>query len=79
MKYIIYTLTALVLITSVSYGAVKVATEIVLPKGKSVNIYSDVLDRAKVRVIRFEDGNTTCYVAYSEQNGSAVFTSLDCK
>lgn len=79
MKYIIYTITALVLITTVSYGAIKINTEIVLAKGKSVNIYSDVLDKARVRVIRFEDGNTTCYVAYSEINGYTSYLSMNCK
>lgn len=79
MKYIIYTLLAFIILVPAVYGAGKIITEIVLPEGKTVNIYSKALDKAKVRIIRFEDGGTTCYVAYAEQLGNAGFTSIDCK
>lgn len=47
-----------------------------LPKGYSQEIYSDVIDKSGVKIMKFNDNGTVCYVAYGNKSNSP---SIHCK
>lgn len=70
MKKIIIILIGL-LFAGTAFAKVAFSPDIVLPQDKVVQLYSKIFDQNEVKVIRFQDGNNTCYLTGHKNFGGA--------
>lgn len=59
----------------VSAGVVQ---DIILEKGKVINIYNTVLTSNDISIVRVNDGVSTCYISYVQYQGRTTNTSISC-
>ena len=78
MKKILITILIALSVTSIAYAANKWSLYYEIPEGNYQEIRMNMMGLTNIRVIKFQDGNTLCYLAYPSLNGNAGTPSLQC-
>lgn len=79
MKKILIIVAILISITSITYAsALKWSQTKVIPDGNYQELTAWGLSNSNLRIFKFADDNTICYIAYPYLNGNAGTPSMQC-